>query len=97
MVEVLGSGDHEDPLAGELLRIAHAQLTAMDILPLEPELGRNGAQARGIICKAVAREIAAVANQLALDEIGAGNDRRGLVDAHPGRAGERSERPARRL
>src|SRR3954464_3017211 len=59
MVEVIGPGDDEDALAGELPRIAHAYLTAVHVLPLKQNIGRDRVQARGIAGDPLAREISA--------------------------------------
>src|SRR4051812_35847988 len=82
MVEVIGPGDDEDTLAGELPRIAHAYLTAVHVLPLKQNIGRDRVQARGIAGDPLAREISARTDELALPEIASGNHRRTLVDAH---------------
>src|SRR6185503_12662300 len=82
VVEVIGPGDDKDPFAGEFPRIAHAHLTAVHILPLEQNIGRDRAQARGIAGDLLAREISARTDELALHKFASGNHRRALADAH---------------
>src|SRR3981189_1290562 len=81
MVEIIGAGNDEDALARELCRIAYTHLTAVHVLPLEQNIGRDRAQARGIAGDPLAREISARSDQLAFHEIAGGKHTGALVDA----------------
>src|SRR5882672_5524364 len=59
MVEIIGAGNDEDPLAGKLPRLAHPYLTPVHVLSLEQNIGRDRAQACGVAGDPLAREISA--------------------------------------
>jgi hypothetical protein len=45
VVEIVRTGDDEHALAGELARVVHAHLVAVDVLPLEQDRGRDRGEA----------------------------------------------------